>query len=528
MRPFYLLPQEEWLGPLSSPLDDESLQREQILQWMLRELIETYHYPVDWLQARMQKDVLLKSGNIQKKFDLVLSNRMGEPFLACIIRLRADLNEVGGANDQLRTIIAGVPSLLWGIVTNGEEIFIWNKKEQNILQREKTIVSFSPPLLDIVPIIAGTSSEQLLRHLHQFVQSLLSMKYERRSVLSEVVQILLLKMYDESIQEQGYHSILQKEQYSSLEEYCSSLESLWRQWLTLHNTGRSSGGSLFSPTLFAIDKTEVAKLFGLLRDVPCFSLLSQEATFFIQSVLTPLLYPDREDDAGLSSILLNGVVAMARLQSDEVVLDATCFSGGLLQSIATEFSKTASKSLFHDLSLLYSLYGITGDKFAGQVAFLHLFLKGFTKPNILLQGTNTTLDRSWDAWFHLKRYSEDGFNQKNHQSINLAELQGIGEVFDALEGAHPQAKLVFSIPSIFLNEAASFRVQKWLLSTLSLFAVVSLPAKQGFVPTSVLFCKVPKENSVPNEDHEILFAEIEEDDDIQEVASNFVRGGEWR
>ena len=526
MRPFYLLPQEEWLGSLSSPLDDDILKREQILQWMLRELVETYHYPVDWLLARMQKDVLLKSGNVQRKFDLVLSNRMGEPFWACIIRLRGSLNEVGGPNDQLRTVIAGVPSLLWGVVTNGDETFVWNKKEQNILQREKDIVAFNPPTQDVKPIVP-TTVDQLIAHIQQFVHYLQSMKHEKRAILSAIVPIVLLKMYDESIQEQGFPSILHKEFYSSLEEYCSSLESLWRQWLSLHNTGRSSGGVLFSPTLFTIDKSEIVKLFGLLRDAPCYTLLSQNPDLFIDSILTPLLYPEREDYAGFSAFVLSGIVKMAQLKADDAVVDECCFTGSLLQVIAKDFSKTSSETLFRDLSLLHTLVGITGDKMAGQVAFLRLFLEGFTKPKILLQGSNNSSDHSWDGWFHLRRYSELQFTKKTSQSTPLLELPGISEVMIALEGAHPQGKLIFSLPSELLNSVMYFRVQKWLLSTFDIFAVVSIPTTTGFVSTSILFCKVAKSQKPLEDGQDVLFSEIEEDEDFLEVASNFLRGGTW-
>ncbi len=528
MRPFYLIPQEEWFSGHQAPLDHEQVQREQIRQWFLRELQETYGYPYEWLQARVIFDMHLASGNMQRRFDVVITNRLGEPYIVLIIKLKSSLNDVGGANDQLRSIIGSVPSLLIGVATNSEDVFIWNKKENSVLQLEKSIIPYHPPQKTPGMLPTEVGLELLLQRISHFIHFLQSQKKDNRDIIAAVTQLLLLKMYDESIKSQGYSPIIFAELYSSTEEFYSSLESLWHQWLTLHNTGRSSGGALFSTTLFTVGKAEFAQFLDSLRDVPCYSLLVGKFPYMLSIVLEPLLQTIKGKTQPLSQTLLNEVVRMACPQQSDRVLDLTCFNGEVVATIAKYYAIKPADTLFQDLSLLYAIQGIASTKLEGQVAFLRLFLEGYSRPQISFGAGPRAGEHPFDAIFCLQHYPKlrDGADSKLYETDPML-AEALHPLRTAISLAKTKTKLVFSLPSFLLTDPRYFRIQRYLLQTLQLTAVVALPPEEGIIPTSVLFAKLFIDD-LADLTTQVLFAEITAIDELHTIREAFLAEGDWR
>ena len=93
IRPFYRIPPEDWLlttnadvataqrKAIENPQLDERDIEEYVRQWVLRELIETYGYPREWLGERIIVGETVQMATMKKEADVSIKNERGKTYL---------------------------------------------------------------------------------------------------------------------------------------------------------------------------------------------------------------------------------------------------------------------------------------------------------------------------------------------------------------------------------------------------------------------------------------------------------------
>lgn len=100
-------------------------QEEKVRQWILNELVETYRYPFDLLNIEERINIGSKTCFVDVAVN-VYKNYVKNPFIL-IETKRWGSGIVDGMN-QLKSYLANCPSAQYGIITDGNEIKIINKK----------------------------------------------------------------------------------------------------------------------------------------------------------------------------------------------------------------------------------------------------------------------------------------------------------------------------------------------------------------------------------------------------------------
>lgn len=134
IRPFYEIPYEEWLFK-NHPYVKEDHPEEKVRQWVLRELIDTYHYPREWINeysfyaGRITIEESVQVGSTQLRADIAIKNEFKMPFIFIETKkFGEDLNAFGGANPQLHSYMAITLSARIGLATNGEDTQCFRKQ----------------------------------------------------------------------------------------------------------------------------------------------------------------------------------------------------------------------------------------------------------------------------------------------------------------------------------------------------------------------------------------------------------------
>lgn len=90
LRPFYRIQPNEWVlttnpdvataqaRALAEPEKDERQIEEYIRQWILRELMETYSYPKDWLGERIVVEETVQMATMLKQADISIKEKGGK------------------------------------------------------------------------------------------------------------------------------------------------------------------------------------------------------------------------------------------------------------------------------------------------------------------------------------------------------------------------------------------------------------------------------------------------------------------
>lgn len=127
MRSYSNVSLEEYL--FSDKILNKYLPEEKIRQWVLRELKDSYMYPVE----NMEIEFPVQIGSKRCFADIAVYRYDGRkriPFI--LIETKSKENSIGSAVDQLRSYMAGVPEAEYGMAVNGKEIKIINSDGKEV------------------------------------------------------------------------------------------------------------------------------------------------------------------------------------------------------------------------------------------------------------------------------------------------------------------------------------------------------------------------------------------------------------
>ena len=114
---------------LTNQIVDINAREEKVRQWLLRELVETYGYPLDLITLEYPVQQFSKRGYVDISISIE-SNDKRVPYIFIEVKAFASGIEVGF--DQLQSYMSANQDVLYGVVTDGVEIKIINRNGEEI------------------------------------------------------------------------------------------------------------------------------------------------------------------------------------------------------------------------------------------------------------------------------------------------------------------------------------------------------------------------------------------------------------
>jgi type I restriction enzyme M protein len=240
LRPFYEIDPAEW--KLSSTLRPEV---ERVRQWMLRELLETYHFPPDWIGSRILCfDTQASSLPHSAECGITIDTLSREPFLCVSVAAPGGyrLAEEHLKAALLRSHTAGV-----GIATDGSvdgtrflrrrfdreqceylsdiEPYVPLSSTQSAQIRYRGPVSSNGAPPSLSPLTERC--ENVFFEAHSHIRDIDGLHADE--ALDELCKLLYLKLYDEetTAEQQSYRA--QKGKYGTGEEFAATIRGLYAE-----------------------------------------------------------------------------------------------------------------------------------------------------------------------------------------------------------------------------------------------------------------------------------------------------------
>ena len=141
LRPFYRIEPNQWLltsngdvaaaqtRALADPDRNENTIEEYVRQWVLRELIESYGYPAEWLGERIEIEEAVQVATAEKEADISIKNDRGRTYLYVETKnASVSKTDFDKAERQLETYLSSTHTATIGMVTSSKETKVIRKK----------------------------------------------------------------------------------------------------------------------------------------------------------------------------------------------------------------------------------------------------------------------------------------------------------------------------------------------------------------------------------------------------------------
>ncbi|HKZ39669.1 MAG TPA: type I restriction enzyme HsdR N-terminal domain-containing protein, partial [Candidatus Hodarchaeales archaeon] len=141
LREFYRIPPTEWLFQDNQdviaarrrteidPSAKEETIEEFVRQWLLRELIESYNYPKEWIGERLIIEETVRMGSTEKQADISIKNSGHRTYLFIEAKNSGvTQTEFDTARAQLETYLSATHTATIGMVTDGKRTQVLEKK----------------------------------------------------------------------------------------------------------------------------------------------------------------------------------------------------------------------------------------------------------------------------------------------------------------------------------------------------------------------------------------------------------------
>lgn len=548
-------------------LDGAEFQIEEFVrQWALRQLLNSYSYPKEWIGERIVIEEPVKMGSSYKEADISLKNKAGRTFLYVETKKRGlEEPEFREAERQLETYLASTHTATIGMITDGNRVKCVRKKvDPNDFDYIPDIPAFG---------VTATQKTLLVRELPPDWQTTsqrktglkqITQQYERKlfeahsairdtdglhddEALDELAKILYTKIYDERFtceQSQGTAFRFQVFGASNPSEAASSIRELYEE-------ARNKDIEIYSKRIPGYERSRgVFKsqirlsdnaLYRVVELLQEFSLIDSSTDIkgrAFQGVLGPAIR------AGMGQYFTpDPVVEIAvRLISpkpSELILDPFCGSGHFLTRcldyVAQEYASKIPEYNLHQFKFFH-LHGIEKSERMVRIAMTDMMLHDDGHANI----RNTDALLSFDNYPDIIALREDGQNdpaifdliltnppfgsilrgevmeilgrfQLGHKRKSLPlEVLGLERCFQFLK---PGGRLAIVLPDGLLKNKNALFVRRWVQQVAQIKALISLPIETfapfgAAVKTSLCFFRKLRANERPNPDGKVFMAEI--------------------
>lgn len=526
MRPFYPLPQYEWWVPPGSIIPDahreDRFRREEIRQWILRELFQTYEYPLAWLQQRIQFGYTVALGNQERTCDLAMHNPLGEPFLLLLISDKNTLEMIGGANDQMRSFMTMLPSVYWGITTNGEEYCIFYKTAANQIKQVPHLTPYlyneenRPKTKHELIANSPLTLQDVLPKFIELINFLNEAKLKENQVISAVIQLLFVKVFDEQKRD-NEPLLFQQAHFGSADEFASTLISFYQtiQQQLWNDPGKEhyppSERGLFPANLAYLPPEELYTFWMQhLQHLVLSAYFDYDGIARLLDELFASLLSHQEEERGRGATALYYLLQRFHERNPaHRILDGSCGTGELLIRFLKEMVAREQHALFNDYSLFYSLTGIERNPVLAQLAYLKFWLSGYKQPHIFLE-TRERHAKIQQNYYELVL----GLNLGNEeQRVWNNEALMTKHLLDALQ---PSGLFAFFISNTFLADPDRVDERLEFIDQVRILALVTLPSQlfSGETAVQSRTLVIGRKGALPaaeqsNPEQHVLIAQLE-------------------
>lgn len=536
---------------------EERQQQEYVRQWILRELIDSYHYPQDWLGTRITAvspdSAEQKEGRL---FGLRVATQEGVPFLwvSTAAHGQADLAEEALRATLLSDRDAGV-----GVSTDGTIAgtrFMRRRFDSDKCDYIIDVDPYTPPhgrpgprpYIRQDPQRDGIGAAELARTLATLSDRVEDIFFEAHShirdidglhadeALDELCKILYVKMYDEEMTTPGQAYRFQRWLYGSVEELATTIRSLYQQ-ATSYDTrvfslkipGYARSRGVFN-TPIRLSSAALARLVDTLQDYDIIHSATDVKGLAFQKVLGP------STRAGMGQYftpdpVVKFIVAVCDPTFSDLILDPFCGSAHLLttslQHVRQRVHPRLDDKLWYEFAF-GKLHGIEKSDRMVRVAMTDMRLHGDGHSNI--RCTDALLDLSNYPDLEPESFDLIVTNPPFGSVLGEAALARLG-AFELARGRkslplevlglerciqflRPGGRLAIVLPDGILANRRTAYVRQWVESYVKLRAIISLPIAT-FVPfgasikTSIVFARKWCPGERRSDDFPVFLARID-------------------
>lgn len=548
LRSFYLVRPDDWLLE-EIDLNVQSGSKQSIRQWILRELLESYDYPTNWLGNRI---ILADSKSlkpiVKDFFGICLLTVNGEPFLWVSVSEEGELSKAENllASSLIESNCAGC-----GIVTDGTDqgtkflrrrfdsdkceyivdIEAYSRAESSSILK-KYIAADSVDSQNKMSTLSNRV-ENVLFEIHSHIRDIDG--FHADEALDELCKILYAKLYDEEMTKPDEAYRLQRSLYGSTEEFAAVARALYYE-ATEYDTRvfslkipayqRSRG--VFN-TKLRLSSPALVKVAEVLQDYDISHSNTDVKGRAFQKVINPVIR------AGMGQyftpdLVVRFMVNIARPQLSELIIDPFCgaahFLTACLQFVRSQ-NQFGAEKLLHEFAF-GKLHGIEKSDRMVRIAMTDMRLQGDGHSNI----------RCTDALLKFSNYPDlqpSSFdliltNPPFGSLLGSEAISQIGESYlvkgrktcplevlgieRCIKFLRPGGRVGIILPDGILANRSSKYVRDWLQEETKIRAIISLPIETfspfgANIKTSILFARKWRKGEKQNQIYSIFLARID-------------------
>lgn len=592
IKPFYKISPDKWIltsnpdvsaarkKALENPKLDERQVEEYVRQWVLRELIETYGYPKEWIGERIVVEETVQMATMEKQADISIKNERHKTFLY-IETKNAGVSQIDfdKAEKQLMGYLSSTHTATVGMITSAKVSKCLVKKidpndfdyipdipsydQKGLRQKSKLVRELTPEMIKsgrktgLTPITE--KYEDVLFKCHSAIRDIDGSHADE--ALDELSKIIYSKIYDERTTiDAGKGASFRFQIYGAgnTEEIASNIRDLYKE-ATEKDLSRYSQripGYERSRGVFKqqirLSSNALVKVVEILQN---YSFLDSKGDIkgrAFQKVLGPAIR------AGMGQYftpdeVVKLAVGIIKPQVSDLILDPFCGSGHFLTSALEEVKKDYEAGKIDEYSFhqfkFFHLHGIEKSERMVRIAMSDMLLQDDGHSNI--RCTDALL--SFDNYPDIKALGGEENSDpqvfdivltnppfgslmggeigniigrfelgKGKKSLPL-EILGLERCFQFLK---PGGRMAIVLQDGVLTDSSHAHVREWVHNQGELVAVISLP-DHTFTPygaspkTSLVFFRKYPDGKKKESGKPVFFARIE---DIGYDATGRVKG----
>lgn len=536
-----------------------------VRQWVLRQLIEAYKYPPEWIGERIVIEEPVKMGTMEKQADVSIKNANRRTFLYVETKKRGvSHEEFGEAERQLESYLSSTHTATIGMVTDGDRVKTIKKK-------------IDPNDFEYIPDLPSYGLEakikvQLVRELPSGLEegrstglAILDTEYERvlfdchsaardadglhaDEALDEVCKVIYAKIFDErSVTKQSEGTPFRFQTYgaSNVSEVASNIRALYEE-------AREADTEVYSKRIPGYErsrgvfKSQIrlsdAALYRVVERLQEFSLVDSNTDVkgrAFQKILGPAIR------AGMGQYftpdpIVELAIGVIQPEARHLILDPFCGSGHFLtKALRYVIDHQAASLTPHDLHefKFFHLHGVEKSDRMVRIAMTDMMLHDDGHTNIRNQDALLSFDNYPDIIALRDDGKQDpavfdivvtnppfgsimkqevmemlGRFELGHKRKSLPlEMLGLER---SLQFLKPGGRLAIVLPEHLMKGKNTLFVRKWLNEHAHVKAIFFFP-EEAFTPFGAMvktcLCVVQKlrEGQKPSPEDESFLCEVE-------------------
>lgn len=578
LKPFYKVPPENWLltanadiaaayrKAIAEPNKDERHIEEYVRQWILKELIDSYNYPADWLGERIVVEEIVQVATAEKESDISIKNDRGRTYIYIETKSASITGgEFDKAERQIETYLSSTHTATIGLLTNGITTKVIRKKVnpndfeyiadiseygsldsgRSKLVRDINVVKANKGKVGLEPL--PKKSSNILFECHNAMRDIDGLHDD--NALDELCKIIYAKIYDEraaslSKDDEKYEFRFQTYGKGNASEVASDIRDLYKEAcdfdLKVYSQripGYDRSRGVFREAI-GLSDVALSRVVEVLQDFSIIDAGVDIKSVAFQKVLGSAIrsgmgqYFTPDEVVGIA-------VAIASPNPKDLIIDPFCGSGHFLSKsleyVMSNYPDIDDYSMYQ--FKMFHLHGIEKSPRMVRIAMTDMLMHEDGHSNIRNTDALLTFDNYPDilgiasdtntdpAIFDIiltnppfgSLMREEARKMlgrfelgKKKKSLPL-EVLAIERCFQFLK---PGGKLIIVLPDGNLGNFNVQFVRDWLLENMMLKGVISLPT-ETFAPfgtaTKTSLCFFQKNRSVDDKqlDYETAFYQLE-------------------